>query len=232
MRDSDGGTSLIGYHPSRAETAAKAMLDRRLIGHKVGSYEKVEKQKTYLDSRVDFVLVNDSDGVLTLVEVKNVVGADYFVGEVPAERCEVGVYTRERRLPSDGRHAIFPHGAAKPGLGVVSERAIKHVHGLTLLQGSTDAATGYSVRCMVLFIINRSDCEAFRPCHEADLLFAQVLYRAASRGVVVAAQEISIDSSTGDVSMSRELPVIFDACVSETTIDETLLQRVLGFANS
>lgn len=161
MRDSDGGTSLIGYHPSIAETAAKAMLDRRLIGHKVGSYEKVEKQKTYLDSRVDFVLVNDSDGVLTLVEVKNVVGADYFVGEVPAERCEVGVYTRERRLPSDGRHAIFPHGAAKPGLGVVSERAIKHVHGLTLLQGSTDAATGYSVRCMVLFIINRSDCEAF-----------------------------------------------------------------------
>src|SRR5689334_14656027 len=46
-------------------------------------------------------------------------------------------------------------------------------------------------RCAVLFVVNRGDCEAFRPCHEACPLFASVLKRARDAGVSVLAYEIS-----------------------------------------
>lgn len=39
-----------------------------------------------------------------------------------------------------------------------------------------------ALRCAVLFLVNRSDCVAFRPCHEADPLFAQVLKAAREAG--------------------------------------------------
>ncbi len=46
--------------------------------------------------------------------------------------------------------------------------------------GAGEAAGG--LRCAVLFMVNRSDCGAFRPCHEADPLFAQVLRAAHEAG--------------------------------------------------
>jgi DNA-binding sugar fermentation-stimulating protein len=66
------------------------------------------------------------------------------------------------------RTAIFPHGAHKAAVGVVSDRAIKHVHELTQMHLAGEA------RCAVMFVVNRGDCTAFRPCHEADNLFSQV----------------------------------------------------------
>ncbi len=39
-----------------------------------------------------------------------------------------------------------------------------------------------ALRCAVLFLVNRSDCVAFRPCHEADPLFSQVLKAASEAG--------------------------------------------------
>lgn len=64
---------------------------------------------------------------------------------------------------------------------VVSDRAIKHMHELTQLQAAGLDAIG-PLRCAVLFVVNRSDCKAFRPCHEADMLFADVVKRAEMQG--------------------------------------------------
>ena len=100
-------------------------------------------------------------------------GADYIDGLVPAARSDVGVYPRP--AADYVRHAIFPHGAKKPGVGVVSDRAIKHVHELTLLHGTVDAASQRTIKSAILFVVNRGDCEAMRPCHEACMLFAQVV---------------------------------------------------------
>ncbi len=52
----------------------------------------------------------------TLLEVKNVVCADYPQGGVPPGRPAVGVYT----APAEGYKpkALFPHGAAKPKIKV------------------------------------------------------------------------------------------------------------------
>lgn len=49
----------------------------------------------------------------------------------------------------------LPAGAKKKGIGVVSDRAIKHLHELTELhQQGTDAA-GRKLRSAVLFIVSR-----------------------------------------------------------------------------
>jgi hypothetical protein len=172
---------------------------------------------------------------------------------VPAERSPVGVYTVSKEdLPGPGqRHAIFPHGSVKPGIGVVSDRAIKHVTELTQLHGSKDKETGRTIKSVVLFIINRSDTTAFRPAHEACPLFAQCLLKAQQSGVALLAREIvwTLDGGGGggkemasseggenrdnneaqaEARIGKALPVLFHTSVT-ADIDEDHLQRVLRY---
>jgi DNA-binding sugar fermentation-stimulating protein len=227
LRDDEQNYVTVGCHPALAERAAGRLLELQLLPE-LGPYDvdNICTQQTYGRSRVDFTLSNaDLDGSITLVEVKNCVGADYCEGLVPAGRSDVGVYTR----PAEGylRHAIFPHGHKKPGVGVVSDRAIKHIHELTNLHGTVDGTTGKAISAAILFIVNRSDCAAFRPCHEACLLFAQVLLRAHLRGLTLIAKELVW--CDGKCHAGRTLPVVFDSSVNASDIDELFLQKVLTF---
>lgn len=228
LRDDEQNYVTVGCHPALAERAAGRLLELQLLPE-LGPYDvdNICTQQTYGRSRVDFTLSNaDRDGgSITLVEVKNCVGADYCEGLVPVGRSDVGVYT----MPAEGylRHAIFPHGHKKPGIRVVSDRAIKHIHELTNLHGTVDATTGKAISAAILFIVNRSDCAAFRPCHEACLLFAQVLRRAQLRGLTLIAKELVW--CDGKCYAGRTLPVVFDTSVNASDIDERFLQEVLTF---
>ena len=71
-----------------------------------------------------------------------------------------------------------------------------------------------------------SDCDVFRPCHEADILFSQVLYRAYTNGVSVIVQEIIWNQSIA--TLGKRLPIFFDEIVKEE-IDEMLLKKVLEY---
>jgi DNA-binding sugar fermentation-stimulating protein len=172
IREGDSRVT-VGCHPFLAERAAKRFIELALLPE-LGAYDvgAVASQVSYGRSRVDYVLPSADGATTTLLEIKNCVGADYVEHLVPAARSDVGVYTR----PAAGyvRHAIFPHGAKKPGIGVVSDRAIKHVHELTALHGTVDEASKRTIQSAILFVVNRADCEAMRPCHEACMLFAQV----------------------------------------------------------
>ena len=229
----DGGVVTVACHPNLAERAARVLLENHLLNEELGDYDplRVLRQQTFGKSRVDFVVQNEIENSITLVEVKNVVGADYKEGSVPPGRCEVGVYS-VIPMEADGsdykRHAIFPHGSKKAEVNVVSDRAIKHIHELTCMQGTTDDQGRY-VKSSILFIINRSDCEAFRPCHEADMLFAQMLLRAQERGVLIIAKEVIW--TLGTAVSGRSLPVAFDKSVT-SNIDENHLSQVLLFNES
>ncbi|KIY93885.1 hypothetical protein MNEG_14078 [Monoraphidium neglectum] len=216
------------------------------------SYRRVLRQQTFGSTRVDFVLEREGGGLL-LLEVKNVVCADYPDGGVPEGRSKVGVYTSPAKPYV--RTAIFPHGAQKKAIGVVSDRAIKHLHELTLLQrqgavqppprlaaalssgggGGGGGGSGVTVdadgrvpaQAAVLFVVNRPDCEAFRPCHEACPMLARVLRRAEDAGVAVLAY--SIDWEGGKAFWGRRLPVVYGADVSGADVDEAHLARVLEF---
>jgi len=154
--------------------------------------------------------------------VKNVVGSSYKRGLVPKNRSTVGVYEVDE---PNQQYALFPHGAQKSGIGVVSDRAIKHIHELTNLVG-TKTDENFVLKAAILFIVNRSDCDVFRPCHEADILFSQVLYRAYTSGVSVIVQEIIWNQSIA--TLGKRLPIFFDDVVKEE-IDEVLLKKVLEY---
>lgn len=174
---------------------------------------------------------NGDTDTITLLEVKNVVGADYPAGGVPKARSNVGAYEAAAGRPGEPyeRAAIFPHGSHKPGIGVVSDRAIKHIHELTNLHGNIDE-DGRTIQSAILFVVNRADCQYFRPAHECDMMFAQVLQRAHVRGVKLIAQEIVWEEEIA--YLGRSLPIRFDRKVNEKDIDETHLQAVLDFNDS
>lgn len=276
----DGTHALVGAHPSLAEGFAEAALQRRLVPE-LGAYNRILRQQALGSSRVDFVLEMEGGGV-TLVEVKNVVCADYPEGGVPEGRSKVGVYTSPASPYT--RTALFPHGAQKKAIGVVSDRAIKHIHELTTLQlhgsfqpppgmvkalspgggskagqgrkaagrgrkndgdgeeegvadgGASGAVAGggvgvggpqVPVNCCILFIVNRADCGAFRPCHEACPTFARMLRKAEDSGVLVLAY--AIDWQGGKASWGRRIPVTYGVGVSGDDVDESHLARILEF---
>ena len=74
----DGSFTKVGYHPFLAERISKELLNKHLI-HEIAPYDTILSQQTFGKSRVDFVLTDSSSKskTMTLLEVKNVVGADY-----------------------------------------------------------------------------------------------------------------------------------------------------------
>ena len=81
---------VVGYHPRLAERIAKSLLSHSdgLLRDELGEVGTIAAQRTFGNSRVDFVLEGKGkdDNTLTLLEVKNVVGAEYEQGCVPSTR--------------------------------------------------------------------------------------------------------------------------------------------------
>ena len=205
--------TLIGYHPSLAESLAKKILSLGTLNAEfqltsTPESTQLSTQMTYGRSRFDFAIETDHE--LLFIEVKNV---------VCAENCN----------SPDRRYALFPIGdSSRSESGAVSERAIKHVHELTQLQGTT-TENDRRIRTAILFIVSRNDCVAFRPCHEADLLFAQLLQRAHRNGVCLVASQAnwSIVNDEYIASTGPSLPIAFDSSVNSDDIDEAKLNSIL-----
>jgi sugar fermentation stimulation protein A len=78
----------------------------------------------------------------------------------------------------DDKTALFPVGYQKKKGATVSERANKHVTHLTELSKK-------GKNCHILFVVQRSDCDSFRPYREKDPLFADLLDNAKDSGVTI-----------------------------------------------
>lgn len=205
---------LVGIHPSLGEKLAEKVLERGLLKDAIGFGEAelctvkksspkkkkknsdvqieplregviLRRQCTYGDSRVDFELTDHgSSKPRSLIEVKNVVCSDYASDLAPEKtgpnHC---VIKSESDAEQYSRTAIFPWGRVGQtfeGKKVVSERAIKHMRNLGHL-----TTTNEDINAVVVFVINRSDCQHVRACHEACPVFAEELRSAAAKGCVV-----------------------------------------------
>lgn len=234
--DDDSGI-LVGAHPQLGEKLAEIVLQKGLLQDVIGygaarldtrkrtsSPKKKKKQEeddepqdqgvvlrrqcTYGDSRVDFELTDysqeDKTKARSLVEVKNVVCSDFAASLAPEKtgpnHC---VITSESEEYS--RTAIFPWGRIGQtfeGKKVESERAIKHLRNLGNL-----TTTDENINAIVLFVINRSDCEHMRACHEQCPTFAAELKKTAEKGCVV---------TSFRVRWTREGKAYFDGIIPVT----------------
>ncbi|KAL7492537.1 hypothetical protein ACHAWT_001608 [Skeletonema menzelii] len=194
---SDKGV-LVGAHPRLGELIAQEVLKRGLLkdeiilkdGWEMGAVDddkiSMKQQVTIGDSRVDFQLtLSDKQAShKVIVEVKNVVCADYKAGTEPGIRndnhCVVVAPTASVEEEYQ-RSALFPWGRLGQkydGKPVVSERAIKHLLNLRDLQNEDEDVT-----TIVMFVVNRNDCESMRACGERCPVFHDVLKEVVQAGV-------------------------------------------------
>ena len=194
-KSSDKGV-LVGAHPRLGELIAREVLKRGLLkdeiilkdGWEMGKVDddliNMKQQVTIGDSRVDFQLtLSDKQAShKVIVEVKNVVCADYKAGTEPGIRNDnhcVVVAPTESAEDEYLRSALFPWGRLGQkydGRAVVSERAIKHLLNLRDLQNE-------DVTTVLMFVVNRSDCESMRACGERCPVFRDVLQEVVQAGV-------------------------------------------------
>jgi DNA-binding sugar fermentation-stimulating protein len=211
-----GDAVLVGAHPRLGELIALEILKRGLLkdvlalngGFQIGPVDDViagspkkvaksnivddmasNRQRISLKQQVtmgEMIIQNQKKSHRVIFEVKNVVCADYEKGTEPvktgANHCVVVAEPREGAPYR--RTALFPWAKSRSQTfedkKVCSARALKHLKNLHDLAGDKD------VTPVVLFIVNRSDCESVRACHEACPTFRDVLEEVTREGAVKA----------------------------------------------
>jgi sugar fermentation stimulation protein A len=79
----------------------------------------------------------------------------------------------------------------------VAARSTKHL-------GELEAMVRAGDRAVALFVVQRTDCDAFSACHDLDPAFASALERAADAGVEVLAY--GCEMSPAAIRVARQIP--------------------------
>ena len=103
------------------------------------------------------------------------------------ESCYVEVKNVTMR---EGKRALFPDA--------VTDRGRKHLLGLVKA-----VKTGH--RAVQFFLVQRTDCEVFRPAWNIDRSYAETLVEARRQGVEILAWEAQTTSQS--ICLTRELPI-------------------------
>lgn len=171
-----GCEEIVGIHPKLAEELVENALKNNCLSRlqNVLSYkpETVIFVEGKVDSRFDFSGI-DSNGVPFIMEVKNVPLADYE--DITAkDRLKQNYDHRER----NSKVAYFPDGYRKKSTDPVSPRALKHVRELTLIKKES------ITRCIMCFVIQRTDADRFQPSI-IDPEYRQAVKEAIEAGVEI-----------------------------------------------
>ena len=171
-----GAEIVIGMHPKLAENLAESAIKNNLLS-RLQNVRGYKRETTIyvpgkVDSRFDFTGI-DGNGVPFIMEVKNVPLADYE--DITAKDRKNKCYD-ERDVNS--KVAYFPDGYRKKSTDTVSPRALKHIRELTLIKRES------ITRCIMCYVIQRTDVECFQPS------IIDPEYRAAVKEAVEAGVEI------------------------------------------
>lgn len=146
---------IVGIHPKLAEELSESALKNNMLSRlqNVSSYKR--ETSIYIegkvDSRFDFTGV-DSNGILFIMEVKNVPLADYE--DISSKDRKKKCYDHREY---NSKVSYFPDGYRKKTTDTFSPRALKHIQELTLIKNE------YAVRCIMCYVIQRTDVECFQP---------------------------------------------------------------------
>jgi DNA-binding sugar fermentation-stimulating protein len=195
---------IIGVHPKLAEllteTALKMNLLSRLQNIKKYRRETTIYIKDKIDSRFDFTGI-DEHGIPFIMEVKNVPLADYE--DVTAkERAKMDFSDRD----FNSKVAYFPDGYRKKTTDTVSPRALKHIKELTLIKKELLATDSQNIRCIMCYVIQRTDVNRFQPSI-IDPEYRNAFKEAVEAGVEIISMVVSWNRN-GDATFIRDdLPI-------------------------
>lgn len=157
----------VGVHSANANPIAHALLTRGLVPGLEDPTSVQREVPIKPGTRVDFQIVHKrgATAASTFLEVKSVTLAVEARDLVQRGGAEGSLGMRD-----ESRVALFPD--------TVSDRALRHVQDLhEIVLHRRDS------RGVVLFVIQRGDCEAFAPSWEHDPTYSAVLSRAVRAGM-------------------------------------------------
>ena len=171
-------TNYIGIHPKLAEELVESALNKNLLNilHNIKSYKR--ETAIYVpgkvDSRFDFTGI-DCNGTPFIMEVKNVPLADYEDITAKDRKKKCAEYVNKN---INSKVAYFPDGYRKKVEDTVSPRALKHIKELTLIKRES------KTRCIMCYVIQRTDVESFQPSI-IDPEYRAAFYTAMEAGVEI-----------------------------------------------
>ena len=183
---------IVGVNPKLAEILAESALKNNCLSRllNIKSYKK--ETTVYIegkvDSRFDFSGI-DENGIPFLMEVKT----------VPLSSPTLGKNTN---INNNGI-SYFPDGFRKKVTDTVSPRALKHIQELTLIKRET------KVRCLMCYVIQRSDTHMFMPS-PADPAYKKAFYEAMEAGVEIITLQVDWqlqDNTVNAYFVRDDLPI-------------------------
>jgi len=205
----------IGINPKMGET----LVEQALIQHCIPGLEHVKGYKrefTIGKSRFDFCGL-DKDGRPFLMEVKNVPLADY-----------VDMYEKDKKkllkeqpnvfdnCKYNDKIAYFPDGYRKKQTDTVSPRALKHVQELEQIKKTS------VTRCILCFIIQRTDIKQFQPS-KIDPIYRAAVQKAWLNGVEIIALSIQWTKDGCAYVHRNDLPICLFDEYGPVPLEKTLL---------
>jgi DNA-binding sugar fermentation-stimulating protein len=193
-----GREQIIGIHPKLAENIVENALTGNML-HALQNIKRYKREtsiyiKDLVDSRFDFTGV-DENGLPFIMEVKNVPLADYE--DVSAkERKTMNFDNRD----VNSKVAYFPDGYRKKSSDPVSPRALKHIRELTLIK------KGSQTRCLMCYVIQRTDVDRFQPS-VIDPEYREAVKEAIETGVEIITLVVSWNREGQCVFVRDDLPI-------------------------
>ncbi len=186
----EGTGTIIGIHPTIANTIIYNMIVKRLILH---TFRDARAEVVERDCRFDFAAMDGATPVY--IEVKNVPIADIVDCRPSLRERFLGLLGIEE---APKKMAIFPHGDRRQE-GTVSQRALKHVHTMKQIVEETSA------RCIMIYLTQRTDCDIIKTS-DLDTTYRNAVLEAREAGVEVIGLSVQW-TSDGTVLFGGELEV-------------------------
>ena len=193
-----GNEIIVGIHPKLAEDLTEYALKNNLLSRLL-NVQRYKRETTIfvegkVDSRFDFSGI-DCNGIPFLMEVKNVPLADYE--DITAKDRKHKCYDDRAQ---NSKVAYFPDGYRKKSTETVSPRALKHLHELTLVKKES------KTRCIMCYVIQRTDVESFQPSI-IDPLYREAFKEAIAGGVEIITMVVQWKKNGESYFVRDDLPV-------------------------
>tara|TARA_Y100001980_G_C14542618_1_gene321031 strand:+ start:776 stop:1603 length:828 start_codon:yes stop_codon:yes gene_type:complete len=176
-KDFDKKEVIIGANPYTAELICKHLI-RNNIWNPFKGWDLISRPKN-LDYKADLYFGKNKN--YNIIEIKNVVCASY---DPKIDKYDQKTKFHDYKTPFL-RAGVYPFGKVNQlykGKRVVSERSIRQID---FMKKHKDKYNFF-----IIFLVNRGDCEVFKPCWKADPLYAKALLTAQQCGIILLAIRI------------------------------------------
>ena len=177
-KDNISANVIIGANPFTTELICKKLIANN-IWNPFKDYKLVSKPKA-VDYNGDIFLENNEQYII--VEVKSVVCATY---NPKTDIHDLKIKYHDHKTPFV-RAGVYPYGGLNQsfdGYRVVSERSVRQLDYMIKNRRAFKFA--------IIFIVNRNDCDVFKPFWKADYIYAKYLRSAQKLGIEIFAVRIA-----------------------------------------